>query len=177
MGVVKTILSLIILTVALPCNGQEDGAIPWDAGRKLRWTDFRATPPNNEWAAATTASGISYEFSAIENREGYDLEYHVIAYFYPGKSWYQPRLCDATVLSHEQLHFDIAELFARKMTGMMSATRFTKNAREEVKAIYREILKELAAFQSRYDQETNYSRDNEKQLHWNRKVCMALDGK
>ncbi len=174
MGFVKTILSLIILAVALPCNAQEDGAIPWDADRKLSWADFRATPPENEWAAATTASGISYEFSAIENGEGYDLEFHVGAHFYPEKSWYQPRLCNSTVLSHEQLHFDISELFARKMTGIMSATRFTKNARAEVKAIYRQILKEMAEFQSRYDQETDYSMNHDAQLAWGKKVEAAL---
>jgi len=59
----------------------------------------------------------------------------------------------------------------------MSATRFSRNARAEVKEIYQQILKELGEFQSRYDQETNFSRDKEMQLLWNRKIDMALNGK
>lgn len=177
MGVINTILSLAILAVTWPCKGQEETSIPWDANRKLSWSDFRARPAEDEWAAATTASGISYEFSALENGQGYELEFRVGAYFYPDKSWYQPQLCDTVVLSHEQLHFDISELYARKMAGIMAATRFSKNASAEVKAIYRQILKELDEFQSRYDEETNFSRDKEKQLLWNRKIDMALKGK
>jgi len=177
LGVVKTILSLVILAWAWPCMAQEDDAIPWDANRKLSWSDFRAQPAENAWAAATTASGISYEYSAMENGEGYELEFRVGAFFYPDKSWYQPKLCDTVVLSHEQLHFNISELYARKMTAIMSATRFSRNARAEVKEIYQQILKELGEFQSRYDQETNFSRDKEMQLLWNRKIDMALNGK
>lgn len=176
MGVVKNIVSLALLACAWPCMGQEEAAIPWDAGRKLSWSDFRARPEGKQWAAATTASGISYEYSAKETGEGYELDFSVGAFFYPDKSWYQPELCDTLVLSHEQLHFDISELYARKMAGIMAATRFTGNARAEVKAIYQQILKELGEFQSRYDRETNFSRDKEKQLLWNRKVDMALKG-
>jgi predicted secreted Zn-dependent protease len=78
------------------------------------------------------------------------------------------------VLSHEQLHFDISELFARKMRKIMAETRFTSNARAEVKAIYKKVLQDLSAFQSLYDHETNYSRDHQKQLAWNNKIKEAL---
>jgi len=153
---------------------QEDEAMLWNPKLKLSWADFKGKPFKTAWAAATTASGISYEFSALERDNGYELDYTVSAFFYPNKSWYQPHLCDEVILSHEQLHFDISELFARKMRQLLAETAFTKNAKAEVKAIYRRINKELAEFQEVYDRETNFSRNREQQLRWNKKIAEAL---
>lgn len=168
-------VTLFVLTVA-SLTAQEPEALLWSASRPLSWSDFKGSPLKTAWAAATTASGISYEYTGREGKNGYELEFTIAAYFYPEKSWYQPKLCDSVVLSHEQLHFDISELYARKMRQLVAKTRFTGNAREEVKAIYRQILGELAAFQSKYDHETNYSRDTGMQLAWNRKIADALSG-
>jgi hypothetical protein len=171
---VKSFVVALALTLCFPCVAQEEEALEWDAGRRLTWHDFRGKPMKTAWAAATTASGISYEYSGEEKDGRFELQFKVLAHFYPEKSWYQPRLCDELVLSHEQLHFDISELFARKMRKEMGETRFTGNAKAEVKAIYKRIIQELSAFQSRYDHETNYSRDREKQLHWNNSIKDAL---
>ena len=162
------------LALTLPGMAQEEEAILWDPARKLTWQDFRGKPMKTAWAAATTASGISYEYSGVEKKGGYELQFKVLAHFYPEKSWYQPKLCDELVLSHEQLHFDISELFARKMRKEMAETRFTGNAKAEVKAINKKILQQMSTFQSRYDHETNYSRDREKQFAWNNKIKEAL---
>lgn len=174
MGAVRTIVCLGLFFLTAGTLAQEPEAIAWDANRKLSWKDFRGRPFETAWAAATTASGISYEYSGTEQPDGYILEFKIGAYFYPDKSWYQPTLCDPNVLAHEQLHFDISELFARKMRSEVSNTRFTHNARAEVKAIYKRILKELSEFQARYDRDTDYSRNLEKQLFWQEKVARSL---
>ncbi len=77
-------------------------------------------------------------------------------------------------LSHEQLHFDISELFARRMRERLATGTFTQNVKAEVKSIYREILEELEVFQDLYDNQTNFSRDMEQQLLWNAKIETAL---
>lgn len=154
--------------------GQEEELIPWSSDRKLKWSDFKGKPLKTQWAAATTASGISYEFSTSGTPEKMVVHFKVQTDFYPQKSWYRPELVDATVLGHEQLHFDISELFARKMRKQLSETVFTQNIKAEVQAIYRQILKELNAFQNNYDHQTNFSRNTEKQLIWNQKIEKAL---
>ena len=40
--------------------------------------------------------------------------------------------------------------------------------------IYEQILREMRAFQKRYDEETNFSREVEKQLEWNRRISEEL---
>ena len=78
-------------------------------------------------------------------------------------------------MSHEQLHFDISELYARKMRNRLASTSFTQNVKAEVKQIYKEVLEELEEFQNLYDDQTNFSRDVEQQLIWNNKIEEALN--
>lgn len=164
------------MIVSLSCFAfaQEEEVIPWSVDRKLKWSDFKGSYFKTQWAAATTASSISYEFSTFEKDGQLYLDFKVGCEFYPNKSWYRPELCDSIILSHEQLHFDIAELHARKMRKRLAETQFTKNIKDEVKTIYKAIIKELYLFQNKYDHETNYSRDLGKQLIWNRMIAEAL---
>lgn len=170
----QRLFSILIFTMALSAWGQDYETILWSSGHRLSWADFKAKPATPSRAAAITASGISYQFSTMQNNGNFELDYTVSTYFYPNKSWYQPEVCDEVILSHEQLHFDISELFARKMRRLLAATKFTKNVKAEVKTIYRQINQELAEFQNLYDDETNFSRDREKQIIWNKKISEAL---
>ena len=155
-------------------KAQEFKTIAWSPENKLTWEDFKGKAPSNDRAAATTASGISYRFSISGTSGKIELDYLVSTFFYPNKSWYQPSLCDSLILSHEQLHFDISELYARKMRRRLATGTFTQNVKEEVKLIYKEILEELEEFQDLYDDQTNFSRDIQQQLIWNNKIEEAL---
>lgn len=152
--------------------GQEE--VLWDPVKRLKWNDFKGNVPLGSHAAATTASGISYEFSTFYKGNEMFVDYKVHTYFYPSKSWYKPAICTDVTLAHEQLHFDISELFARKMKKKMNSSVFTDNIKSEVKKIYRTILKELSDFQNQYDDETDYSRNLGAQIKWNKKISEAL---
>lgn len=163
-----------LLAAASAFAQAEEEIIPWSAERKLQWSDFKGRYLKTEWAAATTASSISYQFSTFEKDGQVYVDFKVGCEFYPNKSWYRPELCDSLILSHEQLHFDIAELHARKLRKRLAETQFTKNIKAEVKEIYKSIIKELYIFQNKYDRETNFSRDLKNQLFWNRMIADAL---
>jgi hypothetical protein len=147
----------------------------WDADTKLTWADFKGGIPPDAVPAASTASGISYKYSANLLHHEVHLDFEVNAFFYPNESWYKPEVCDDVILSHEQLHFDISELFARKMRKRLHETSFSDNVKAEIGKIYKETLKELADFQDRYDWETNFSRNREQQLRWNTQIAEELD--
>ncbi len=148
--------------------------VPWSTNKRLHWTDFKAQVPIAARAAATTASGISYQFSTYYKGNEMMVDYEVNSFFYPTKSWYQPKICNEVTLMHERLHFDISELFARKMRAVMAKTKFTKNIKSEVRAIYKKTLKELNDFQNRYDNETDYSRNVSEQERWTSKINSEL---
>ncbi|MEX0314157.1 MAG: DUF922 domain-containing protein [Allomuricauda sp.] len=151
----------------------EEGVL-WNKDFKLSWSDFKGKVPPAAVPAATTASGISYKYSANLIHHEVELDFEVNAYFYPNESWYKPTICDDLILSHERLHFDITELFARKMRNKLSRTSFSENVKAEIRKIYRETLEELQKFQERYDWETNFSRNAAKQLEWNKRIAKEL---
>lgn len=157
-------------------NAQKDGeeVIPWSLERRLSWADFKGEIPRDAMAAATTASGISYRYSANLMFNEVNLDFEVNTYFYPDGSWYKPQICDSTVLAHEQLHFDITELFARKMRKKLKQSTFSDNVKAEVRDIYNTILAELNAYQERYDWETDFSRKHDAQKKWQEKVWAQL---
>lgn len=173
MDPLKPILhGFLLLTIAL--QAQEKGALGWTPNQRLSWEDFRAVPPADKTIAALTASGISYSFKTKGGLGSQTLEYEVIAYFYPEQSWYHAELIDPMVLKHEQLHFDISELYARKMRKILSERTFSGNIRAEIRLIFSEINKELSAFQDRYDLETDFSRNREAQIRWNRRIAKKI---
>lgn len=163
----------IFCFIGLVSTAQEPG-IAWEPGLRLTWEYFRGKPPASQRIAATTASGISYQYNARWNGDGYVLDLQVETLFYPEKSWYHPEVCTAVTLSHEQLHFDITEWFARKFRQRLSGRVFGENVRAEVRRIFEETNRELSEFQDHYDRETDYSRNREAQETWNRQMAERL---
>ena len=174
MAGLKPSIALLLWGCFLQAQVQEREGILWEPGHRLAWTDFRGTPPESKRIAATTASGMSYEYQARGTGNRYELDFEVDTYFYPDKSWYHPEICDSVILSHEQLHFDISELFAREFRRRLRAGRFTENVKAEVRREFARINRELAEFQDRYDRETDYSRNRAAQGEWNREIARRL---
>ncbi|WP_136468876.1 DUF922 domain-containing protein [Flagellimonas onchidii] len=170
-------VTFIICLLLFNFNGYtqeiEEGVL-WNSKLKLNWSDFKGKIPPAAVPAATTASGISYKYSANLIHHEVELDFEVNAYFYPNESWYKPTICDDLILSHERLHFDITELFARKMRNKLRRTSFSENVKAEIRKIYKETLRDLQKFQERYDWETNFSRNAEKQMEWNNKIAKEL---
>lgn len=158
----------------IEAQNEEDRVLPWTAERRLTWADYQGSFLKTEWAAATTASGITYSLNSIIGKNESRLEILVTTLFYPDKSWYKPDLCDEVVLSHEQLHFDITELYARKFRKRLEKVQNGKDIKKRVRSIFVKINKELNAFQNKYDRETNFSRDVDEQFIWNEEIAKVL---
>ncbi len=174
MGGLRSVYAILLFVFAFAMRGQEGPAILWEPGHRLHWENFRATPPSGTPVAATTASGIAYRFSALEEGGRMKVDCIVETFFYPESSWYRPDLANDIILSHEQLHFDISELFARRMRQQIAAYPFTSRVKGEMKRIYESVIREMRDFQRRYDRETDFSRDAAMQAEWNRMIASAL---
>ncbi len=153
---------------------QSQEAVRWTSDFRLNWEDFKGTVPESSAAAATTSSGISYDFSTYYEGNQLKIDVRVFTYFYPSRSWYKPKISNEVTLAHEQLHFDITELYARKMRKQLANTQFSENVKEEVRKIYSANLRQLNDFQNKYDAETNYSRNLPVQNRWFTEIEKAL---
>ena len=162
---------ILMLLVAFQFSYAQEGKIFWEEGKKLTWGDFKKTPPKFHSSAAITASGLSYGFSADINGGKVDVNYEVKAYFLTIESWVKFRFKhDEYLLAHEQLHFDITELYVRKFREQLKTVRFTEDVENEINAIYKPIAKDRIAMQKRYDAETDHSRNLKMQYKWKSRI-------
>ncbi|MFK7750412.1 MAG: DUF922 domain-containing protein [Kordia sp.] len=155
---------------------QDEEVITWSKAQKLHWGNFKDAPDYDSDAVAITASGITYGFSSKTYSNSDKIEYttNVKAQFYPEQSWYLKERVNDTVLGHEQLHFDISELHARKFRKRIANTKFTKNIQQEIAKIYDQVNKELREMQNAYDNGSDYSRDYTGQIKWQEQVAREL---
>ena len=159
------ILYILSLTLSMLLSSTQANLIEWSPDRKLTWKDFKAMPDKNSTNAALTSSSINIEFGYSNSA----LKYNIKCRFDQNLSW--GRIKNDYILSHEQGHFDIAEIHARKLNKLLKAYKFNnRTISKDVNKIYDTVMKEHHAFQSQYDLETNYSRDPAQQNVWKDKI-------
>jgi predicted secreted Zn-dependent protease len=164
------LLHFLSLAITVCCFSTQSNLIEWTAERKLTWKDFKGQPDKTSTNAALTSSSINIEFGY--NRTGF--KYNIKCRFDQNLSW--GRIKNEYILSHEQGHFDIAEIHARKLNKELKAYKFNnRTVGKDVNRIYDSVMKEHHALQSQYDEETNYSRDAAKQIEWKTKIDEMLE--
>ncbi len=146
----------------------------WEAQKPLKWEDFRGIPDNHSGFAATSNTGMSHRY--VVDKQGYFVKNssEVHANFYPNLSWYIPKLINEGTLAHEQTHFDISELHARKLRKAIAEKQFSRNSKSEITAIYRQIEQERREMQTRFDRETKHSVNRERELAWEAYIAQLL---
>lgn len=160
---IKSIAFMLFLSLYLPQQTEE---IKWQENRKLSWEDFQQTPDKNSPYAAMSRTGLHFKYSSTLKNNRVELDYTVTSYFDPKKSWHKPEARAKHILNHEQIHFDISELHARKLRKRMSHKSFSNDIKNEVEQIYLHIEGQRKAMQQKFDNETNHSLNIEKQVFW-----------
>ncbi len=144
--------------------------IPWSPERRLRISDFQASNRNRSYQALT-ASGIRYDAETVapHGRLYVELE----SFFTPEESYFTPSDRDSMVLLHEQLHFDITELHARKMRrAMQESIHSVRDFKRKHQRIFKQIQAEMDEMQQRYDRDV-YA-DDSLQAGWVRYVTEEM---
>ena len=151
-------------------TNESDELIPWTFSRRLSWEDFLCEPQKNSDAVASTSTslGIAYQ---IEHGQ---LTYSITCNFSKRKSW--GLLRTDYILAHEQGHFDITEIFARRLFKALQEYQFNrKTYRDDINEVYKNIVAEKEATQAAYDGETDHSRNRKIQYEWLQKIDQMLD--
>lgn len=149
-----------------------ENEIIWNDNRKLKITDFKGSVDKRPFTAATFSS-FRYTIEAIplvSNRYTLNVETFFDCY----SSYFKHTKLDSFVLRHEQLHFDISELFARKFIERIEKEALDLNQflakREQILA---EISRELYLRHDESDSEVYV--DRTKQSIWNDRIKNELD--
>ena len=171
----KTLFAFLLISSFCFSQNQDLETAAWQEDKPLVWKDFKGKPNPNTDAAALTASGISFGFSISKtgNRiTGFTADVECI--FYPTESWYKIEDANAHILRHEQLHFDITELHARKFRQQISQLKASSRLRGQLNNLYKEISKASSLMQNLYDEETNHSINKVQQKKWDDYIVAEL---
>ena len=141
----------------------------WNEFYKLQWEDFQGEPDPGSLGDAGTAVQIKATPFLVRKEIKYDVE----AFFNRKKSWARDE--SPSLLAHEQLHFDIAELYARKIRKKIKElqARGVDNIKIYNAAI-QDLLLESNEVDAQYDLETLHGALSKKQAAWTRDVKEQL---
>jgi len=163
------ILLLSLFTIDQASPTANDNIIPWSQNRKLVWDDFKAQPDGTSSNAALTNAKIVFNYG----HNGKTLKFNVRCGFDKTKSW--ARIKNDYILEHEQKHFDIAELYARKLYKALTEYQFKeKTVDKDLNAIYQKVMQEHFTTQGEYDSQTDHSLKPEEQKKWDEKIEQEL---
>ena len=129
--------------------------IAWSPARLLSWLDFKGEIPAfaPQQVAAVTHCGIAYETNVCSH--GKKVKISVYNQFDKEKSWVRDSEISTSVLQHEQGHFDLCELYCRKLRAEFAAVKITpENMKAILPAIFRHVEREYLASQEQYENET-----------------------
>lgn len=151
-------------------KAQDD--ILWQAERPLTWADFEAAPDyENNFVKALTASSIRYSYGCQEG----EIVFHIEAIFKKDQSWVKEEARTGYHLGHEQLHFDITELYARKLRKALKEENFPCHRMYAFEQTIKEYLRNWRTEQLKYDRETFFSVRKEEQSHWFYDINIQLE--
>lgn len=151
-------------------------AMPWSRGRPLTWADFLGAPRTEGQEGARTAYGLFYAVRCV----GKEFDYRVVAAFLPKQSWVKPGVVgdpaeSRRVLGHEQTHFDLTEVHARRMREafalLPSACARTES---ELDLMAEQFVRDEDAAQRKYDAETDHGLTLTEQTRWDENVAQRL---
>lgn len=158
---------LIFLTLLFVGSVSNEETMSWHETSKLTWADFKANPDLESDAVALTASGITFGYSVkTSGKKIVDFSTTVEAHFYPNKSWYLKDKSNIHILGHEQLHFDITELYARMFRQQISKLKVNQNVKKQLNKLHEAINIAVNETQRKYDKETQHSINAVKQREW-----------
>ena len=163
------IFLLSLITTSQTSPTPSENLILWSQNRKLIWADFKASPDASSSNAALTNAKILFSYE----HDGETLKFKVRCGFDKTKSW--GRVKTEYILAHEQKHFDIAELFARRLYKDLSEYKFKANTVDkDLNAIYQKVIQEHFTTQGEYDSQTDHSLKPEEQKKWDEKIEQEL---
>ena len=169
--IVYLVLNLVLINFVY----SQETRIFWGE-KELDSSDFRALPKNvliggkdTVYALMKTYIKVNQEFLSKDS-----LKIEVLAIMYPYESWCIN--CESNVMRHEQIHFDITELVARKLRKKLQSLKLNKfSFNEEVKKYYELYIDELILIQENYDYATKGGVKAEIQRNWERQILLQLN--
>jgi len=169
------LLAAVLLCLLLSPTTSKEEKISWAEDRKLTWEDFKGVPSGPPDYVASTNSGVSFSFSYKERNGRGIVDYTIKSFFYPELSWYRPEKVSNYILGHEQMHFDISELCARKLRKSLAELPHDRDFKAISENIYNQNEADRREMQSQYDKDSDHSKDRDGEYRWREYIAEQLE--
>jgi hypothetical protein len=156
------LVTAFIFLLSVITNAQ-DNSIKWEENKSLQWVDFSGKENDTSRFDAECYAEICYSYTFYDLD---DFDFEVEARFDKNTSWSRKGKQSDELLKHEQLHFDIAQLFANELKHEFENFNYTKNYQQEIVELFQKKKLEYKLMQQQYDDETNHSLNKQKQKEW-----------
>jgi len=191
------LLLVAVGVLSAPASGlAAAGAAPlaWDAARPITWSDFRGRAPANATSMTQAAAihmtlgwhavlNVTWEertrrWQGVIDRAAVT----VTNTMEPLESWVALGKERSEVLQHEQRHFDLNEVYRRRLFNALAGLRAEGTTRAAAEQALRDALQETSSrllaqaseAQARYDEETSHGTNALKQAEWSASIASWL---
>ena len=154
-------------------NTPNGPVIEWAPDVKLSWPDFKSKKKvTSGFSIAASTCGFGFDGMI----RGDEIVVNVYVRFYCNDSWKNPDYAMDDVLKHEQLHFDICEVYGRKFyKGIVELRDDNALTEKSLQRMYDALVEEYDEYQDVYDAETGHSTKTQNQEMWNKKIENQLE--
>ncbi len=166
------LFTAIMCTAVVQLSAQEN--IIWAEGQPLRWYDFAGPVKDTSRFDAESFAEVRYNYRF---NSATDFYFEVYAKFDKSVSWCKKEYQSEALLRHEQLHFDIAALYAQKLKAAFENFQYSDDFKNEIFQIFNQKKTEYHLVQQLYDDETNHSLNVNNQKDWEKAIAEQLNKK
>ncbi len=168
------LLFLLFFFCITPSNAQRTRHLKWQSKAPLQWAHFQGKPEAGDKVhAAVTYAGIEVLVEQIKFPSG-QVRFKAHAIFDKKSSWVKKGPPDSKLLAHEQLHFDITEVYARKLMQKLNSLQLSKKDKAQVNKWQNRYWQAQQNAQEKYDEESVHGVDAERQQTWRALVDAEL---
>ena len=171
----KGIFLILLIFLAIPALSQVDTTRfqVWSEQDPLQWNDYQVDRQRKLLKHGFAVHAVtSYQYFYLPRELHLDSCLNVLTTFRRYSSWVRDTT-DLRLLEHERIHFDIAELYARKIRKQFRQLNMN-NTLKDAYTLADSLFNAGVHRQDQYDQETFYGRSSTKQQQWKKHINVEL---
>ncbi|GAB3195913.1 hypothetical protein ABID22_001656 [Pontibacter aydingkolensis] len=145
--------------------------LTWSDSRRLTWDDFKGAPETGNPHHALTAANLAVDAKCTSNAFSYDVK----CVFLPEESWSKNKK-SASLLKHEQLHFDLTEVHARQLRKKLKELGSScSNLKGNLSTTVSTAFKDWKAEQDLFDKSCSHGLNKQEEAAWAENINQRLN--
>ena len=163
---IRVVLLFLLISFTSKAMAQNEYKLAWRKDSLLKWSDFKGPIDTSSKFHATTLCEVFSKYIWTLKNNKYKFTFTTGSYLNTSKSWSIKEKQTPELLRHEQVHFDIAELFARIYLQTLDRNVYTATFKSKIDQINKDNLHNLKVMQDLYDEQTDHSKEKKMQAKW-----------